>query len=131
MSATTTYETNAELLARIQSGFSKNDIIVIEAFAAAGVAPDDITPRENVLTYKAWRAVGRQVAKGAKSLRVTVYIPRKKKKDDEKESAFPKTVSLFHISQTIAADAADGTKPDAWQNENLVRPGTYDEAAAE
>lgn len=125
-----TTETQQETLDRIQSGYSKNDTIVMMAFNAAGVPLDDIIPRQNVLTYKAWRAAGRQVAKGAKSLRVTVWIPKKDKKDPKtgetiRGGVYPKTCSLFHISQTVPKDADDNARPDAWQNPALVREGTY------
>lgn len=132
----TVTETPAETLARIQQGFSKNDLAVVMAFADAGIDPDDITPRVNVLTYRGWQALDRQVAKGAISLRVTVWIPKKGKKgeessskDDKKKTAsmYPKTVSLFHVSQTIPKSAPKGTKPDAWENPQLVRAGSYDQ----
>lgn len=119
-------ESPAEALARIQAGASKNDTLVIYAFYGAGVDPDSIIPRENVLTFKAWKAKGRQVAKGAISQRVTVWIPKTDKKTGKENGCFPKTCCLFHESQTIPVDSPKGTKPAAWQNENLVRPGTYE-----
>jgi len=128
--ATTTTESPEQALKRIQSTMSKNDIAVVLQFADCGIHPDEIDPRENVLTFRAWKAKGRRVAKGAISQRITVWIPKSKKKgDDSKESkgsCYPKTTSVFHISQTIAADDPKGTKPGAWDNPALIRPGTYE-----
>jgi hypothetical protein len=137
-------ETPAETLARIQSGFSKNDLVVVEAFAAAGVDPADIAPRENVLTFNAWKATDRRVAKGAKSLRVTVYVPKRGGSADDADDngtdengkkkrggMIPKTARLFHVSQTVAIDGPKGTKPAAWNNPALIREGTYAEAEQE
>ena len=117
-------ETAEQRLARIQSGFSKNDIIVINTFAGAGISADDIHPRQNVFTYKAWKTAGRQVAKGASGLPVTVWIP-KKNKDGEKGNCWPKTTRLFHIDQTLPLDADKGLKPAAWDNKYLFREGSY------
>ena len=44
------------------------------AFTERGWAPEDVKPRENVFTYKAWQALGRQVRKGEKGVKVCVYI---------------------------------------------------------
>lgn len=122
-------ESPEQALARIQSmGFSKNDGRVIMAFVDADVPPTDIEPRVNVLTFKAWKAKGRQVAKGAMSVRVTVWIKKDSKgTEDGKRKMFPKTTSLFHASQTIGKDDAKGTKPVAWQNPKLVKPDTYND----
>lgn len=130
-------ETPEEALARIQSmGFGKNDALVIMAFSDAGIDAEEIDPRHNVLTFNAWKGAGRRVAKGAISQKVVVWIPKRGKGgeqtteaegDDKKTSGgmWPKTTSLFHISQTVPADADRGTRPDAWDNPKLVREGTY------
>lgn len=124
-------ETREEALARIRSGFSKNDQAVIIAFAEAGIDPDQITPRQNVLTFDAWKAAGRQVAKGATSLRIEVWVPRKGKKteeDDEKKGGalMRRTARLFHESQTLPKGTPSGTlKPAAWLNPVLIKEGTY------
>lgn len=122
-------ETAAEALERIQSGYSKNDIAAICQFAECGIDPDDITPRDNVLTFRAWKAKGRRVAKGAISLRVTVWIPMRERGDNGEEKLRPKTTCLFHELQTVPADAPKGTRPDAWDNPKLVRKGTYEPEA--
>jgi hypothetical protein len=113
-------------------GFCKNDALVVMAFADRGIAPEQIEPRHNVLTFNAWKAKGRRVAKGAVSVKVTTWIPcedRSKTEDTEDgkkpKSLRPKTACLFHVSQTVAKDAKKGARPDAWQNAALVRAGTY------
>ena len=130
--ATQTTETPEEALARIQSmGFGKNDAIVIMAFSDRGIPPEDIDPRHNVLTFRAWTAAGRQVAKGSISVEVTTWIPCKDSKKDTKEGEEPgkrlrpKTARVFHVSQTIPKDSPKGTRPEAWNNPALVREGTY------
>lgn len=130
----TVTETPQEALERIQSrGFCKNDALAIMAFADRGIDPESITPRENVLTFRAWKAVGRQVAKGATGVSVTTWIPCKESKkatkdgEEPKQKLRPKTARLFHISQTIPQGAPKGTAPEAWNNPELVKPGTYDD----
>lgn len=121
-----TTETPAETLARIQSTVSKNDFAAIVQFANCGIHPNDITPRVNVLTFKAWKALGRRVAKGATGQRVTVWVPVEKA--GKPDGVRPITAILFHESQTIAEDAEKGTRPAAWTNAQLVKEGTYDAA---
>ena len=123
---TTTAESPAEALARIQSRVSQNDFAAIHQFAACGINPDDITPRENVLTFKAWKAMNRRVAKGATGQKVCVWVPVEDKKTG-KEGIRPINAVLFHVTQTIAEDGEKGTRPAAWQNPQLVKAGTYDE----
>lgn len=112
-------ETPAEALARIESGFSQNDIVSIYYFAACGVAPDAITPRENVLTFKAWKAKNRSVAKGAKGLPITVWVPGKAN-EDGKRPMYPRTTRVFHVSQTIHKDDPKGTESAANDNPYLI-----------
>jgi len=120
----TTKETPAEALARIQSRVSKNDFAAIVQFAECGIHPNDISPRLNVLTFKAWKALGRRVAKGATGQKVCVWVPVEK--DGKEDGVRPITAVLFHITQTIAEDAEKGTRPEAWQNPALVKEGTYE-----
>lgn len=117
-------ETAQDSLARIRSGHSKNDFLAIMAFADLGVDVLDVEPRVNVLTYNAWKAEGRQVARGARSVRVPVWIPIKAK-DGGKDKMVPRDATLFHVSQTIPLDAPKGTRPAAWNNPRLVKEGTY------
>lgn len=129
------YEDPVDALRRIQSmEMSENDANVILEFANRGIDPADITPRENVLPFHPWRAVGRRVAKGAISARVSVWVPIGKTPEPTEDGETPKrklrpvVAKLFHISQTVPADAPKGTRPDAWNNPALVREGTYDAA---
>ena len=104
------------------------------AFSEAGIPPEDIDPRNNVLTFNAWKAKGRRVAKGAKSVAVTVWIPIIGKKSDpepndtgdddakkKRGGMRPKLTRLFHEWQTVEAEAAKGSRPKAWDNPALVR----------
>ncbi len=107
----TAKETPAEALARIQAGFSKNDALVVALFAARGIDPAEIEPRENVLTYRAWQAKGRQVCKGERSVRISTFIPIPAKVDEstgeilEPASSRPWTAAVFHVSQTKAVQS--------------------------
>ena len=107
----TTKETPAEALARIQAGFSKNDALVVALFAARGIDPATIEPRENVLTYRAWQAKGRQVCRGEQSVKISTFIPVPAKLDAvtgeilEPASSRPWTAAVFHVSQTKAVQS--------------------------
>lgn len=126
-----TTETPQESLARIQSmGFGKNDALVIMGFSERGIPAEQIDPRHNVLTFNAWKAKGRVVAKGAISVRAITWIPCKDKGKDTK-SLRPKNVFLFHESQTNPKDAPKGTAPAAANNPALIREGTYDNEPAQ
>lgn len=99
-----THSKAADALARIQAGESNNDVLVKTLGAARGWT--DIRPRENVLTYLAWRALGRHVRKGEHGLTLTVWIERPEERDSltgavtRKASRFPKRSTVFHESQT-------------------------------
>lgn len=76
---------------------------IMAGMEAKGIAPEDIDPRENVFTYKAWRAKGRQVRKGEKGVKILVYIPfwfKDKETGDKKRGTSQRTATVFHISQT-------------------------------
>ena len=76
-------------------------------FSARGIPMDDIKPRENVFTYNAWRALGRQVRKGKHGVHVVTFVPMSVK-DETKESGRkligrrPRITTVFHVSQTEA-----------------------------
>lgn len=61
---------------------------IIAGFAAKGIDPDTVKPRENVLTFGAWRALGRMVRKGEHGVKIGT------------PGEWQTTV--FHISQTDA-----------------------------
>lgn len=86
---------------------------IFEGFADKDIAMDEVVPRENVFTYNAWRALGRQVRKGEAGVKVVTWIERKAKAGEvvaeaEEKGAegkaggakFSRTVAVFHISQT-------------------------------
>ena len=116
--AQATKESPAERLARIQNGYSSNDDNVIAEFEKRGIPTEEIQPRQNVLTYKAWRAKGRQVCKGAKGFKIPVWIEgQKTDKTNGKVETFKacRTIALFHISQTKPAETkkSDQSAPKA------------------
>jgi antirestriction protein ArdC len=87
---------------------------IFEGFMAKGIAESDITPRVNVFTFNAWRALGRTVRKGEHGVKVCTFVPVTKKTRDpstgeESEQAFrkPHTTTVFHISQTSELAAKD------------------------
>ena len=68
---------------------------IISGFSERGLT--DIRPRENVFTYQAWQALGRQVRKGEKGIPVQTWIVIEK---NGERVTVPKTTTVFHISQT-------------------------------
>ena len=99
-------ELQAEALSRARGGLSAtNYAAIIDGFSARGIT--DIRPRDNVLTYNAWKAVGRQVRKGERGVKVQTWIPLPGRKDKETGKAGdiklrPRQASVFHITQTDA-----------------------------
>jgi antirestriction protein ArdC len=101
-------EMQREALTRARSGVTlTNYPAIYSGFMSRGIAESDIEPRVNVLTYQAWRAVGRQVRKGEKGVRVITYIETKRTVKDretgeetERVSRRPWTSTVFHVSQT-------------------------------
>jgi hypothetical protein len=106
----TTIEIQQEALSRARGNLStSNYAAIIAGFVDKGIAPDDITPRVNVLTFHAWKAIGRVVKKGEKGIKVTTWIPINEKRDasgkvTRKGGARPRTATVFHISQTKPID---------------------------
>jgi hypothetical protein len=103
-------EMQAEALTRAASGQSlTNWPTIFAGFMAKGIPEADIRPRENVFTYNAWRALGRQVRRGEHGVKVTTWVTAKDKRDqpaDPKESEkgrrgkMPWSATVFHVSQT-------------------------------
>lgn len=79
------------------SGSFANYPAVLAGFAEKGIAADDINPRENVLTFNAWKKTGRVVKKGETGVKIITWIKMEKAGE---QFTRPKTVSVFHISQT-------------------------------
>lgn len=98
---------SAEALSRAISGQSvANYAQIFREFAAKGIPESEIKPRENVFTYNAWRALGRQVRRGEHGVKVLTFIDCQKKDEvtgEVKETyRRPWTTTVFHISQTDA-----------------------------
>lgn len=73
-----------------------NDTVVVASFLERGI---EATPRVDVFTFNAWLAKGRVVRKGEKGVRIVTFF---QKTDGTKVS---RSVTVFHLSQTDAADA--------------------------
>jgi len=98
-----------EALSRAANGRPNSNYLPIYiGFIDKGIPEDQIEPRRNVFTYTAWQALGRQVRKGEKGVKVTTWIPRKPKKGEvvdpkKRLGVFPRTATVFHVSQTDPA----------------------------
>jgi len=99
-------ERQAEALTRAVSGQSlSNYVPIIQGFVARGIPEDQIRPRENVFTYEAWRALGRQVRKGEHGVKCLTFITTTKEDretGEPKVSRRPWSTTVFHVSQTDA-----------------------------
>jgi hypothetical protein len=101
-------EMQAEALSRAVGGQSlSNWPAIVAGFAAKGIPEHDIRPRENVFTYHAWRALGRQVRRGEHGVKVMTYVSVQGKDGDdgdgtEKRRGYrrPWMATVFHVSQT-------------------------------
>jgi antirestriction protein ArdC len=95
-----------EALTRATSGGALTNYPAIYAgFMARGIAEADILPRVNVLTFQAWKALGRHVRKGEHGVAVCTWVPLKDKVDKDTGAVTPggrrpKTAVVFHVSQT-------------------------------
>jgi hypothetical protein len=105
-----------EALSRAVSGQTlTNWPAIFEGFLAKGIPEHEIKPRENVFTYHAWRALGRQVRRGEHGVKVVTFVTSKGKEDkdgvatnDLDGTDKPKTggsrrpwmATVFHVSQT-------------------------------
>jgi hypothetical protein len=105
-----------EALSRAATGQSLgNWPAILAGFAAKGIPEADIRPRENVFTYHAWRALGRQVRRGEHGVKVVTFVtvdrkaepdagdpgagPARRKADGRR----PWSATVFHVSQTDPA----------------------------
>lgn len=83
---------------------------IIEGFLAKGIPETDIRPRENVFTYHAWRALGRQVRRGEHGVKIVTFVTMKSNDDSDgtnpdtdkpkRRTSRPWTATVFHVSQT-------------------------------
>ena len=107
----------AEALSRAMHGQSTSNLDeIFKGFKAMGIAEVDILPRQNIFTFWAWKALGRQVRKGEHGVRVTTWIESRQQlrsdPQDQRTNAaevtaeastrarFARPVTVFHISQT-------------------------------
>jgi hypothetical protein len=122
-------EMQTEALDRARNGQSlANYSAIYEGFAAKGIAAGAIEPRVNVLTFNAWKALGRSVKKGEHGVKVVTYVdvtardPSEAGDDARRSYRKPHTTTVFHISQT-EAEADRATRRQAapayrgWRNE--------------
>ena len=99
-------QSRVDSLNRAISGQSfSNFPAIFRGFAAKGIPESEIKPRENVFTYQAWKALGRQVRKGEHGVKVVTFIDCKSKETDpdtgeRKMFRRPWTTTVFHVSQT-------------------------------
>ena len=100
-----TAEHYKEALVRAHNGHSAaNTMIVYHAMRAAGYT--DVRPYENVLTFDAWRGLGRTVRRGEHGTRITVYVPMEIERVDANGQkkietlTRPRSALVFHESQT-------------------------------
>ncbi len=96
---------NSEALARATTGLSMSNYPTIYGgFIAKGIPESEIKPRENVFTYNAWRALGRQVRRGEHGVKVLTFVDCQKRDHEtgELKERFrrPFSTTVFHISQT-------------------------------
>jgi antirestriction factor ArdC-like protein len=103
-----TLQLRQEALTRAISGQSLGNFpAIFQGFAARGIPESEIRPRENVFTYQAWKALGRQVRRGEHGVKIATFIDCQSKEIDRdtgerKVIRRPWTTTVFHISQTDA-----------------------------
>ena len=91
----------AEALDNARNGQSvMNYPAIFEGFMAKGIGEANIRPRENVLTFNAWKALGRSVKKGEHGVRVVTFVPVKDQETGEVTGRRKHTAVVFHITQT-------------------------------
>jgi N-terminal domain of anti-restriction factor ArdC len=118
MTTATREQIQKESLTRAVAGQSlTNWPAIIHGFTAKGIPEEDIRPRENVFTYHAWRALGRQVRRGEHGVKVTTFVAVKDAKDKadydgttnndidgtnkaKRGYSRPWSATVFHVSQT-------------------------------
>jgi len=105
-----TTEMQTEALSRARGNLSvANYPTIYQKFIARGIPEHEIEPRVNVLTFHAWRALGRTVKRGEHGVKITTWIDCEKTDDDgEVVETYrrPKTAVVFHLSQTQERHAA-------------------------
>ena len=101
---------NAEALNRAQSGSSEKNEMIAELWATDAGYPSP-QARVNILTYAAWRALGRQVRKGEHGCKLETWIPcgpepAPNERDEngklKRRAMRRKLTTVFHEAQTDA-----------------------------
>ena len=90
--------TNALSRAR-SSQATSNYGALFDGFLSMGIPAADILPRVNVLSFHAWRAVGRTVKRGEHGVKLVTWIDATKA-DTGESRKLARSVTVFHISQT-------------------------------
>ena len=99
-------------------------------FAAKGIPEADIRPRENVFTYHAWRALGRQVRRGEHGVKVTTWVPAQGKEETDPDTGEKKEgrgfrvckyATVFHVSQTDPIQPGKQFHPRSSKRERYAR----------
>lgn len=104
----TNAEMQAEALTRATAnGSVSNYPAIFRGMMEKGIPEDQILPRVNIFTYNAWKALGRQVMKSERGVRVTTWVKRPERRNDagevtRKGANFPRHTTVFHVSQTEA-----------------------------
>jgi antirestriction protein ArdC len=102
----TKQELAEQALANARGGMSvANYAAIYQGFTARGIAEADITPRVNVLTFRAWQALGRVVKRGEHGVRIHTFVALPARVDKTTGETIPggrrpKWTTVFHISQT-------------------------------
>ncbi len=91
-----------EALQRARSNVSEyNYRTILAGFAEKGVPLENIKPRENVYTLKAWGALKRKVKKGEHGIKIKAWFDKTVETDNgpvkQKVVVYP---TVFHVSQT-------------------------------
>lgn len=106
-------ELQREALERATQGESMaNYGAIFSGFMARGIPESDIHPRENVLTFHAWKAKGRVVKRGEHGVKVVTWIPVRDKDTDEVTGKRCKTAVVFHETQTTELGARSDSAAD-------------------
>ena len=125
MTTLTSTEMQAASLDRARNSQSlANYPAVYQGFIDKGISFDDIKPRENVLTFNAWKALGRSVKKGEHGVKVVTFISVRGKEEANGEESngyrMPKTTTVFHITQTELSSEREARHASQGKSENRV-----------
>jgi hypothetical protein len=98
---------------RVQNQESqRNYPAIFEGFKAKGIPADQIQPHVNVLTFKAWRALGRVVKMGEHGVKIATLIPVTDKTDSK--------ASVASGSGTATAAAVSMRRWSGWYRVGFV-----------